>query len=150
MSLLYELNVFEFLTCDRQVFVCPQFDVGNKCPDFCALDLRRSEIVIVEVSARSAPATISSRVINREHDWYCPSYDHLKSTFTGDWPIRFLGFVRKEICEKLTAKFTDSKDVTFYPLQSAMMLHEFWERRREHGLPDKRLPQSIVDRDGFY
>src|SRR6266446_641048 len=95
MPLRDELAVLEFLTCDLQVFICPQFDVG-KCPDFVALDFRRNEIVMVEVTAGSASGNIRSIIRDRQTRWYGPVRQHFVNWPIAEWPIRFLGFVRQE------------------------------------------------------
>ena len=55
MAKLEEIAVFQYLTCDHRVFVCPQFEVPDgKSPDFAVLDFRRSGPDAAETPIRHA------------------------------------------------------------------------------------------------
>lgn len=59
MEFLYEAIVMSYLTRNKKVFVCPQFSIEDgtnkewRCPDFVALDLEKTQLIVAEVSTSS-------------------------------------------------------------------------------------------------
>jgi hypothetical protein len=147
---LLEPLIERFLCLGGSVFVAPQFQVdyvkatndGGACPDFLALDLERSELVVVEVNGGSDIKNFAERVEQRETRWFTPIKRRFIETkiLGSSWNVRFLGIVRgnnPNNVQKLETKFAKDGDVTFFPLERAILAHEYWDTRIT-GLPRGR------------
>jgi hypothetical protein len=148
MEVLFEPLIERFLTVGGRVFVTPQYEIkynkehdeGGSCPDFLALDFDRSELLVVEITGGSSVKEFGERIVNREKRWFSPIRRQFVETgLVGKgWTIRFLGFVRgnnPDNVSKLEAQFDGASDVSFYPIESALLAHEYWETRANTGLP---------------
>jgi hypothetical protein len=140
-----ESSIAIYLTVGGSFFIAPQYDLkyemneGGTCPDFVALDFSRNEIVVVEVTAAANIFPISDRVKARQARWFHPALRRLELQGIRNWPIRFLGFVRKlDALQKLQEQFADEPDVTFYGIEDASVPWLYWKDRISNGLPDVR------------
>lgn len=141
-----EALVEAYLSCNGEAFVCPQYQlwagsVGStpwSCPDFVALDFKRREVVVVEVSADSSLGNLPSRVRERETRWFTPLRERLlrEEAINDAWIIRFLGFVRRELVDK-AGSLAGGDDVIFHPLEDVAFAHLYWDERMK-GLPGSR------------
>lgn len=138
-----EALVGAYLSCNGEAFVCPQYQlwvgsVGGKpwsCPDFVALDFKRWEVVVVEVSAGASLGDLTSRVEERKARWFTPLRDRLVSEGVIDdrWTIRFLGFVRRDLVDQAN-RLAGDDDALFHPLEDVAFPHLYWNERMR-GLP---------------
>ena len=147
MTAGHEADIATYLTADGQVFLAPQYQVafdpelkeGGSCPDFVALDFRAREILIVEVTtATDWRRTLLENVRQRQTRWYSPVRRRMQELgiLDNSWKgIRFLGFVREENLEKVRAAFASEHDVTFYAIEKATFLWQYWDQRLKDGLP---------------
>ncbi len=77
----HEHDIATFLTLDGHVFLAPQYNVafdrdlneGGACPDFVVLDLRRREVIVVEVTYAANLKPLFGRIKQRATSWYTPS-----------------------------------------------------------------------------
>ena len=141
-----EGSIATYLTIDGQVFIAPQFDIkwemneGGSCPDFVALDFSCKEVVVVEVTSAAHWKPLAGRVRDRETRWFSPVRRRLAQSGVTDveWGIRFLGFVRITAVDGISAKFVGEADVTFYVIEEATFLWDYWKKRMDFDLPDTR------------
>lgn len=134
----------DFLTLGGSVFVSPQFDVawdreaahGGSYPDFVALDFTKKHFVIVEMTTAYSLTRFLENIRSRETRWFQPIGKHLSGigAITPEWRPRFLGFVREPSLAFARSKFVGQPDVSFYPLEGAILGYAYWEKRQE-GLP---------------
>jgi hypothetical protein len=128
--------------------VCSQFTVGyNKAqetggasPDFVALDFKRKDLVIAEVSSASSISQLISKIRERQQRWYSPIYASLlaESAINQEWPQpRFIGFIRSDNINDANRAIPD-EDVCFYPLENVAFDYKFWDSRLE-GMPRRKL-----------
>lgn len=136
--------IARFLTQGGKVFIVPQYGIPSDspnadwaCPDFVALDFEKREIVVVEVSTSADINPIKRKVQDRQHQWYDRLKDKLLADHVADetWPMRFLGFVRRQNLDKLQQAFASIEDVAFYPIEDATFPYLYWSNRAEKGLP---------------
>lgn len=132
-----------YLTIGGQVFIAPQYDIEQEAdesgtrPDFVALDFSCNEIVVVEVAGAADAVQLATNIENRQRRWFNPVRKNLldKGVVTAGWHIRFLGFVRDDLVEKLRRRFEDTADVAFYPVGKATILRSCRDERIKMGLP---------------
>lgn len=142
----FETDVATYLTIDGQVFIAPQFDIkwemneGGTCPDFLALDFSCKDAVIVEVTAAANWHPLERRVSDRKQRWFAPAERRLleRRIITPEWRIRFLGFIRSDHHQYISDAFAGHADVTFYPLEDAIIPWKYWKKRMAEGLPGNR------------
>ena len=143
MEVLAEQVIATYLTRGGKVFIVPQYGIpapGStsdwSCPDFVALDFERKEIVVVEVATGSGIGPITADAKNREQQWFGPLREKLASDGVVEgWPIRFLGFVRKANLEKARKALSGHDGVAFAAIESATFSWDYWQERRDGGLP---------------
>ena len=144
MEALAEQIVATYLTRGGKVFIAPQYAIPNphgrgdwSCPDFVALDFERSEVVVVEVATGWDLDSVLTKVRDREMQWFSPLRAKLRSDkiMAAEWPIRFLGFVRKANLERASKSFLVHADVKFTAIEGATFAWEYWEARATAGLP---------------
>ena len=141
-----EADISIYLTIDGQVFIAPQYDIkwemneGGTCPDFVALDFSCKEVVVVEVTGAVDFKPLADRVRERHNRWFNPVRRRLtdQNVITSDWNVRFLGFVRDDAVDKVSKLFEGAADVTFFPVEEAIILWSYWEKRIQNGLPGNR------------
>lgn len=145
MESLAEQIVATYLTRGGKDFIAPQYSIpalGGKvdwaCPDFVALDFGVGEVVVVEVATGSRFAGLLGRVAERKARWFDP----IQAKLTGDglaeqarWPIRFLGFVRRDCLADLSRSFTGEQEVAFAAIEDATFPWSYWNDRAVRGLP---------------
>jgi hypothetical protein len=139
-----ESVIQDFLTLGGSVFVSPQFNVawdreaaqGGSSPDFVALDFVKKHFVIVEVTTKYSLKDYFEKITARDGRWFRPVEKHLSSigAITPEWRPRFLGFVRQPRLAFARSAFVGQPDVSFYPLEEAILGYSYWGKRQE-GLP---------------
>jgi hypothetical protein len=143
MEVLFELLLATYLTRGGKVFIAPNYSIPAlnskdewSCPDFVALDFERHEVVVVEMTTGANADAIIAKATDREKQWFEPLRAKLKDDgVANDWPLRFLGFVRKTNLEKTQKAFADATDVTVIAIEDATFPWDYWTRRVEEGLP---------------
>ena len=145
MEVLAEQIVATYLTRGGKVFIVPQYSIPSEngqgdwaCPDLLALDFEKKEVIVIEVATGSRFKNLIDRIAERETRWFKPiqaklAEDGLKEQ--SEWPIRFLGFVRKESLPLALRPFVDQKDVSFMAIEEATFPWTYWNERMERGLP---------------
>ena len=142
----HEHDIATYLTLDGHVFLAPQYNVaydrelneGGTCPDFVALDLKLREVVIVEVTTAANIQPLIGRIEQRETRWYNPIRRKMKEVGVVDdsWKTtRFLGFVRSQNLSLMRNRFESSSDVSFWAIEDATFLWNYWDDRMTKGLP---------------
>jgi hypothetical protein len=113
---------------------------GGACPDFVALDFSCHDVVVIEVTAAIDWHPLARRVDDRQARWFSPISIRLmdQNMIDANWRIRFLGFVRQEVKEAISRRFAGVNEVTFYPLEDAVILWRSWTDRMNNGLPGNR------------
>jgi hypothetical protein len=143
MEALAEQVIGMYLTRGGKVFIIPQYSIpapGYKadwsCPDFVALDFKKREVLVVEVASGANIDPITTKARDRQKQWFDLLRAKLKADGVVDetWPMRFLGFVRKQNLEKARARLEGQADVTFFAIEDATFPWEYWESR-QGGLP---------------
>jgi hypothetical protein len=139
-----EALVGSYLTRGGSVFISPQFNIpwnkdageGGAVPDFVALDFEMREILVVEVTTADALGGLVTKIKNRHQHWYPPVWEQLKQLGVIDerWKSRFLGFVREARLPEAKRAFPGSNDVSFYPLEHALLEYAYSDERKK-GLP---------------
>ena len=141
-----EHDIATYLTLDGHTFLAPQYNVaynrelneGGSCPDFVALDLKRREVIIVEVTAASNLKPLFIRIRERKTRWYKPIWRKMGETgFLDDgWkPMRFLGFIRQANVALAQDTFKSEHDVAFWAIEEATFPWSYWDERMAKGLP---------------
>jgi len=141
-----EQDIAAFLTLDGHVFLAPQYDVaynheldeGGSCPDFVALDMKKREVVVVEISSASNVQFLTERVRDRATRWYKPIKRKMEEAGIVDdsWsPPRFLGFIRQDNLSMARQSFEVDTDVAFWAIEDATFLWKYWDERMAMGLP---------------
>ena len=139
-----EALVGSFLTRGGSVFISPQFNIpwnkqagrGGALPDFVALDFERQEFLVVEVTTANSFNSLSTKIKNRNQHWFPPIRERLErlGVIDENWTPRFLGFVREARLPAIRANFAGANDVSFYPLEHALLEYSY-SVEREKGLP---------------
>jgi hypothetical protein len=143
MDALAEQLIAIYLTRGGRVFIIPQYAIpapGSNsdwaCPDFVALDFDKREVVVVEVTSGTDPATIIGNARDRDARWFYP----LRAKMTAEkviddsWDMRFLGFVRKQNLARARKALAGHEKVAFTAIEDATFAWDYWEDRKE-GLP---------------
>jgi hypothetical protein len=147
MSYLAELLVAQYLTTGGEVFISPQYDVkfnkenktGGSAPDFVAIDLKRREIVVVEVTTGHRCKALVERIQKRQTRWYDviePEFQRLFSPLNFQ-PPRVLAFVRGDCIDDCRAAVS-APDVHFMTLEEVASPWLYWDSRVGKPLPGYR------------
>lgn len=146
-----EQDISQFLTIDGQVFIAAEYKIafekryneGESCPDFVALDFRRKDVVVVEVSSAWDLNSLLRRVEEREARWFRPLRRALRKRgiINDKWKMRVLAFIRESRMERANSKFTNEADVTFFEIEKASFPWLYWDDRIKYGLPDRGYPR---------
>ncbi len=145
-----EALVGNYLTCGGAVFISPQFSVpwdkeqkdGGSCPDFVALDFEKKQVVVVEVTTAADISSLLAKIPQRKANWFDPIERKLRSTgaipvdptMKPQWEFRFLGIVRDKVLANARHTFEGVSDVTFHPLEEAVLGYAYFDTRAK-GLP---------------
>ncbi|MBF0227926.1 MAG: hypothetical protein HQK76_20985 [Desulfobacterales bacterium] len=125
---IFEDAVLTYISAAPGRFVSPQFTIayengiGGSCPDFVVLDFQSSTIYVAEVTVATNPATIFSRVLERETRWFAPlrnDISKLGAVFTS-WKYRVTLFIREEVCDSLRKKTAKMPDVSVISLDTVV------------------------------
>jgi hypothetical protein len=137
MEVLYEILVMNYLTRGGDTFICPQFVVMAEsgspwsAPDFVALDFRKKEVQVVEVSVASNPKTLLGKVKDRNRQWLDNvrrQVPKLSKEFEA-WQYVVRLFVRKDARERFEALVKEDPSVKVETIEDIAYPWK-WENRK--------------------
>lgn len=118
---IFEEAVLAYISATPGRFVKHQYSlayrdgVGGSCPDFVVIDYIKETIYVVEVTARSNPSNVLSRVRERETRWFTPLKKEMSqwSESFAYWRYRVTLFVRGDVSMSLIKEINkDMNDVS--------------------------------------
>ena len=87
---------------------------------------------MVEVTTGSDSRPTIKKVNERKERWFDRITAKLKTDeiITSAWPIRFLGFVRRDNLLRLQKTFLGVTDVGFIAIEDVSFSWDYWEKRK--------------------
>ena len=132
MEMFEELVMYR-LTKDGDVFVSPQYDLGNgwSCPDFVALNFQERTASVVEVTAAYRPGNLAKKVAGREKQRFAKLRAQFEqnSIVDASWTYRVEVFVRREAASHFKQEFGTQTDVGIHVLEDIGFP---WQWARSH------------------
>lgn len=113
----FESLVMQYLA-SQGLFLSPQFSIRDNgqewsCPDFVALDFRKQEIQVVEVTAASNISDLIKKIQNREEQWFRRLKPQLVALDipVAEWQNIVRVFVRQDCYDHIKSKVENMPDV---------------------------------------
>jgi hypothetical protein len=130
---VFEEAVMQYLTHEGDVFLCAQYPIGKKKPDFVALNFAKPKhrVEVVEVSSAIDLSRLATKLNNR--DWFKKLIQQLreKRVIDGDWEVILRVFVIKAHKDNLCKKIGSPPDVIVETIDDVFACLLDWRKRQD-------------------